>query len=212
MNINHTDGLYGFRFNGKDYIFLFSGHSGIFSEEQNGIGFGEHIFSFVKDLVATEQKETLIADLKHNLSQLKRVSADSRISDEDKRFLVQFDEECGLGTKDSLTCKYWGDFFTTEAGNLYMYLEGFPVYISFATRMLMSKVVGYAYVVNLDDEVFEIYIGGNTESYSSEFDRYSDKQHETFHEGHFGVKLLKRIPFAEIHEDTELSSFFGDAK
>ena len=73
--------------------------------------------------------------------------------------------------------------------------------------MLLSKEFSYAYIINFDNNTFEVYQGNTEESYSDEQNRYSDKQHEFLGSGYYGMKLITSISFDDIVDGINLLDF-----
>lgn len=191
--IEYIKGLYGFRLNGKDYL-------SINQIESQPNGLGEHIFSFLTFLLEGTEVRTKLEKIKNNVSNIKFVKMHIPIKPEEHDILVEFHNNFGLSSSDNLHASDWATFFSLEEGNVDMYYDGFPYMIDWSYMMKLSKEIKYAYIINFDDEVFEVYRGNNDLKIENEHNRYSHLQHDFLSEGFYGVVLIKKIPFIDIKD------------
>lgn len=198
--IREVKGLYGFRYKDQDKITLCS-------REAMPEGIGEWLFLFMSKLLNSEQKEELLEVFKENVENIKMVRPETSITDDDRKYLEVFHDEFGLSDKENIKAKHWATFFGLEEGNLDMYLGGFKYMINCNYMMLLSKEFSYAYIINFDDNTFEVYQGNTEEPYSNEQNRYSDKQHEFLGSGYYGMKLITAISFDDIVDGINLLDF-----
>lgn len=196
--IQNIKGLYGFRHNDKDYLSLNQMDS-MFH------GLGEHIFSFVHFLLdgTDEERTQKLTRLSNNLDSIKFVKVFSPISSKQREDLQIFHEECGLSAEENIKAFDWPSFFALEEGNIDMYFDGFPYMIDWSYMMLLSGEIHYAYIINLDNQTFEVYTGQNKTKIENSENRYSHLQHHTLHDKHFGVVLHKAIPFSDIQNQNK---------
>ena len=192
-----SNGLYGFRYKDKDYLCLNQ-----MSSEYTGLG--EHIFSFVKDLAL---KPELLEKMKTNLTNIEFVKMGYPITEEQKKYLNDFHNEIGLSDEKNINVYEWASFFSQEEGNIDMFLDGFKYMLNWEYMMKLSKTTNFAYLINLDNNMFEIYIGNN--EHGGNKGRYASLQHETMGEGYFGMILIKEIALDSIKENDMLKSFLS---
>lgn len=192
-------GLYGFRYQNEDYLLINHVSSEI-------AGLGEHIFYFLKELLngSEEEKKEKIAHLTNNLTQIVKVKPHHEMTKEAKEYIKEFHQNFGLSDEVNLELSDWSSFFSQEQGNMFMYYDGFKYLLDSSNYITMSGEIKYVYIINFDDEVFEIYYGNNKQQGAPEQGRYANQQHPFLHDGYWGVTLEKTIPFAQIDVDKSL--------
>jgi len=62
----------------------------------------------------------------------------------------------------------------------------------------------YAYLLDMDNEILEVYRGFNTDGMPPEGERFADmsKHDNTSTNEYYPIRLFKKIPFAELNDDT----------
>lgn len=203
----HEKGIYGFRYNNEDFLLM----NQVESQIQ---GLGEHIFNFLKELLIFDNGETkkndeYINQIKSNLDSVVKVKPHTEMTDSDREYIRAYHKEFGLSDDKNILLSDWASFFSQEEGNLSLYYFGFKYLLDSSNYILLSKDIHYAYIINLDDDVFEVYYGDNKEKGTAEQGRYASKQHSFLSEGYWGVTLEKTIPFESIKsKDAKLESYF----
>ena len=195
-------GIYGFRYKNKDYILQSMQDSQIEK-------LGEHIFNFVKYVVLSNK----IEQLKQNVENINLIIGYQELTPENIEYLKQFHDEFELSSDEFLSySRDWFTFFSQEEGNMFMFLDGFKYMCDFSMYTLYSKETKYGYIVNLDDNSFEVYFGENDRKLSNEkkYGRYARLQAPNMHDNHYGIVLAKKIPFDKIKEFSKLTDFIQD--
>lgn len=187
-------GLYGFRYNGQDYLLL--NHL-----VSNVSGLGEFIFDFLKDMLELPER---LEQLKSNVGKIEKVSYYFEMTQEHFDYIKQYHNEFGLSDEINLTLTDWSGFFSQEEGNIGMYYNGFKYLLDSSNYITMSKEIQYAYILNLDENVFEVYYGNNKHPQSNK-GRYANLKHPFMHEDHYGVTLEFTLPFGHIDFNKTLS-------
>lgn len=192
--VKQIRGLYGFRYQNKDYLSLNQVDS-MFE------GLGEHIYSFVQWLLTNEENESSQSKLDtmlKNIQEIKFVPVMKSISDEEKAYLKDFHQKYGLSDKMNLMLTDWAGFFSNEEGNIDMYYDGFKYMIDFSYMMLLSSQIKYAYIINFDSNCLEVYVGDNQCKIENSENRYSHLKNDFIGDGYYGVVLQRSILFNDI--------------
>lgn len=183
-----TKGLYGFRYQGQDYITINQMESDIYH-------LGNFLFNFNKYII--HYKHEVMDKLKQTIQNLILVRVDDQI---DRSYLSDFHQQYQFEQENIAHCLYWADFFALVQGNLDMYLDGFKYFCQMKTYLAMSGEMEFSYIINLDDETFEIYYGKNTQKQEdvSIYGRYAALHNEYLSGSYYGVVLYCAIPFQKI--------------
>lgn len=175
-----TRGAYGFRLNNKDYISY--NHSDSYPE-----GLGESILKQTKELLREGIKK-----LKNKVSKIKLVTDKIPPTKEDIKNLKRY-TNLGVGTQSN---KDWYCLTRELQGSLIANI--ISGYMMDSSEFLFdSSYCEYAYILNLDDEILEIYGGSVTEMGDG---RYASKKSNPDDE-FYGVKLIWTIPLDSLPRD-----------
>lgn len=157
-------GCYGFRLNGRDKITVYEGpHNEM----------GNRVLAFVRDNDVT--------DIVNAAKKLRLVNIAKDPSEE------QIEECVFLGA--SLNIK-WAGLLKFAAKDLGSYLKGLSYMVNNMDLMLDSKYCDVAYVINLDEEVIELYSSNK----NGRGGRYANSPKSVG----VGLKLVKEIKFSEV--------------
>lgn len=197
--MNSTQGLYGFRINDTDYLML----NQVSSEIQ---GLGNHVFQFLMETIENQQ----IQQLKENVQKIQWVKLYENITPQQKQELIDFHLQYELSSAMNTQATDWATFFALEQGNLSMYLDGFKYAVNQGYMMLWSETIHYAYIINLDTQHFEIYLGKNFQKIENDENRYSHLQNANMYAGTkrynqpethcYGLVLHQKISFNDIEK------------
>lgn len=172
-----TRGAYGFRIDGVDKVTY--NH---FDSYPSGLG-----KAIVKFCV-----ETKAIDLKPFARGIRMVDRhdwdDKPTPEEVKRYSEFFDGEVGSQREDDWYC-----LLRESQGDLRPYLNGLDVMIDSKGFLKDSLFCEWAYIINLDDGVLEIYEGFNKQAGGA--GRYAGGEPD---DGYYGVKLVKTVPLNEV--------------
>jgi len=192
---NHmsTRGAYGFRHNGIDKVAY--NHCDSYPS-----GLGKLAIEFIK---------------RNNLQGLKAIEQGIRLVDEEgspsDEDLKKYDAFCNMNVGGPEEGISWYKLLRNAQGDFEAFENGLDVMIDGADFLKDSLFCEWAYIINLDDSVLEIYKGFNKSEYAA--GRYAKVVHEEPCDFQ-GVKLFKTIPFNEIwmipHMDIFLTKLFSE--
>ena len=176
-----TRGLYGFRKNGVDKLTY--NHSDSYP---NGLGWS--VVKFIK-AHSPEQLNTLY-------DRIVLVKEDQKPTPEQKTFCVRaglYNETASTRSTDDWYC-----LLRNLQGNMDEYsrllaVEDIPIYMIDSHEFIKDSLFcEYAYIVNLDDNILEFYIG--FQERPDENNRYGADSDE----GYYPCKLVRSFPFEDI--------------
>jgi hypothetical protein len=188
-----TRGAYGFRHNSIDKVTY--NHCDSYPS-----WLGKLVIEFIK---------------RNNLKGLKRIEQGIRLvdkhSDPSDEDIKKYDAFCNIDVGGPGAIISWYRLLRDAQGDFEAFENGLDVMIDSANFLKDSLFCEWAYIVNLDDSVLEIYKGFNTSEYAA--GRYAKVVHEEPYDFQ-GVKLFKTIPFNEIwlvqHMDIFLTKLFSE--
>jgi len=93
----------------------------------------------------------------------------------------------------------WHCLLYGTQGNLEVYKD-FPYMLDSSNLLKNSLVCEYAYILNLDEKVFEVYVGGNMDiNAAGRYAKFSKNMaYQPDDCKYYGVALFKTIPFTEV--------------
>lgn len=174
-----TRGAYGFRIDGADKVTY--NHSSSYPE-----WLGNNIVSFIRSMpyekmVKAARKIILVAeDSKPTFNQI----------EECKRYANLVVSEQSY--------EDWYCLLRNAQGNLSAYLNGLRYMIDNRDFLADSSFCIWAYIVNLDEEVFEVYRGYQKKHDENPRNRYRDLQR---YNKFYPVKLVAEFPLNDIPDD-----------
>jgi hypothetical protein len=178
-----TRGIMGFRLKGKDYLTY--NHF-----DSYPAGLGEKMVEFILN-----SKMNRIAP---KVKALRLVDSNSKPTDEDKMNLRQY---CDTGVSHQ-SADDWYCLLRNTQGDPYLALKA-GVMIDSHEFVADSLFCEYAYVINLDDKVLEVYRGYQKRPHAA--GRYSSVTPQKNHEGkveYWPIALLCSIPFEKLNSKT----------
>jgi len=92
----------------------------------------------------------------------------------------------------------WYSLLREAQGNLYAFKNGLKFMINNDSFLEDSRCCEWAYIINIDEGVLEVYRGFNKDSNAK--GRYA-KRNVTSDQDYYGVALIKTIPLNEVKED-----------
>ncbi len=189
-----TRGAYGFRHNGIDKVTY--NHCDCYPS-----GLGKSVIEFIK---------------RNNLEGLKRIEQGIRLVNEDvdpsDEDIKKYDAFCNMNVGGPGEHISWYKLLRDAQGDFEALENGLDVMIDSAGFLKDSLFCEWAYIVNLDDNVLEIYKGFNKNKYAA--GRYAKVVDEEPYDDWQGVKLFKSIPLNDIwliqHMDIFLTKLFSE--
>ncbi len=177
-----TRGAVGFRIDGQDKVTY--NH---FDSYPSGLGV--EVLQNIHNLN--------VDDLKEAARHIQLIDGQTKpTADQKKRFLAFADVGVGEQSLDDWYC-----LLRNAQGTLQPYTEGLDVMIDSHGFLLDSLFCEYAYIVNFDDNVLEVYKGFNKDPKAG--GRYAPQIHRG---GYYGVSLIKTIPLDEIRATDDLDA------
>lgn len=174
-----TRGAYGFRSGGKDYVSY--NHSDSYPE-----GLGEDILKQAKQLLKGG-----INELKKSVAGMRLIDKKKKPTKADIKNLKPYTELNVGGQKTSdwycLTRRLQGDLINHVISG-YM-LDG-------SNFLFDSLFCEWAYIINLDDNIFEVYKGFVKDKGVGRYDSIKDDDKSEY----YGVKLVVTFPLDKIQE------------
>lgn len=185
-----TRGAYGFRHKNRDYIAY--NH---FDSYPSGLG------SDVAKFIYNANRNNMWGAARRTLDEVKIKDLDDIPTEEELRLYLPFVPDSAFvsslfierSNDPPVTLKpRWGRLFDRTMGNIAIILESrvCPEQSAFLINSLFCE---WAYIVNLDEELFEVYVGGNEDPNAP--GRYAKfKRDTTRTDNYYGVALLFVIP------------------
>lgn len=171
-----TRGAYGFRIDGVDKVTY--NHSDSYPS-----GLGKDIADF-----CVETKGIDLKPFARGIRMVNEVTPPT--PDEIRKYHEFLNDQVG-----ECTDKDWYCLLRQTQGDLQPYLDGLDVMIDSKGFLKDSLFCEWAYIINLDDGVLEIYEGFNKQAGGA--GRYAGGEPDN---GYYGVKLLYTWPLAEIEK------------
>ncbi|MGB9803120.1 hypothetical protein [Desulfofundulus sp.] len=173
-----TRGAYGFRIDGVDKITY--NHSDSYPE-----WLGNEIVAFVKK---TPYEEMVEAARKIILVSESGEPTDEQV--EECREFFNLPGDCG---------KQWYWLLRDAQGDLDVYLKGLRYMLNYRDFLADSLFCEWAYIINLDERIFEVYRGFQKQRDRNPRNRYRDM--ERCDEAYYPVKLVAEFPLENIPDD-----------
>lgn len=175
-----TRGAYGFRIDGKDKLTY--NHL-----DSYPTGLGVAIAKGLKQLLSRNKR-----NLAEDVRAIRLVSRDDEPTEEDKHMLQQY---ANLSVSSGST-NNWYCLLREMQSNIEAHVEC-GIMIDSNEFVYDSLFCEWAYVVNIDTRVLEIYRGFNKDSTAN--GRYANRHRERLGD-YFGIRLIEEIPFERIAE------------
>ena len=183
-----TRGAFGFRVDGQDKIMYNHWDSYI-------DGLGQTVMEFIK--------ETSDEELKKIADNIVLVDGDKTPTTAQKKAVRDFEKANGTVVSDisvsTRTLDDWYCLLRNAQGELEMYKKGLEYMISSESFLQDSLFCEYAYIINIDTGMLEVYFGFNKEPDAA--GRYAKFKAKDYNDEYYGVALVKEIPFDEIRKD-----------
>lgn len=150
-------------------------------------GLGENIAEFARTVPAEEMRQIF--------GRIELVQERTPPTALQKKRMMKFDET--LEDNDFEGSDVWYSVLRQYMGDLFPYRDGLPFMTDGADFIKDSLFCEWAYVINLDDEVLEVYKGFQEKS---DKNRYYDPSVET--EEYKNCRLVATYPFSELTAGT----------
>lgn len=143
--------------------------------------------------VAKFVEATPVDEMKKIFEQINMINSNTTPTEEQiKKSEKYFNDNVNLGVKTD-----WYALLRESQGDLFAYKEGLPYMIEGGAEFIQDSLFcEYAYIINLDEEVFEIYKGFQDESEQNRYysETVEDKQYKN-------CRLYRTIPLDQVSPD-----------
>jgi len=185
-------GAYGFRYNNTDKV-TYNHFDSYFS------GLGKNICMFIK--------ETPIDEMINIFNKIKLVDANKKATPKQIEHVKKIAPEIinlSVGDGSDFKKNSFYNLLRESQGNLNFYKKGLKYMIDNHNFLSDSLYCEWAYIINLDEKVLEVYCGFNTNP--SAEGRYADLCNDD-EKKYYGVKLVENISLDEIGKINDLDVF-----
>ena len=177
-----TRGAYGFRLNGKDKVTY--NHFDSYMD-----GLGRAVLNFIRG--------TATKELRQIAKRIKLVSKDKPATMKQVEDCIEMSDT----TVNNGKLTDWYVLLRKAQGNPNVYKDGLKYMINGAKFLADSLFCEWAYIINLDKEVLEIYVGFNKDP--SAKGRYACIRNKNDVYEYHGVRLLAELKLSDIREMSE---------
>ena len=183
-----TRGAFGFRVDGKDKVMY--NHWDSYPS-----GLGQKVVDFIK--------ETTDDELKKIANNIVLVDEDKTPTTAQKKAVRDFEKTNDTVVSDisvsTRTLDDWYCLLRNAQGEFEMYKKGLEYMISAEDFLQDSLFCEYAYIINVDSGMLEVYFGFNKDPEAK--GRYAEFKSKGYNDGYCGVALIKEIPFETVRKE-----------
>lgn len=174
-----TRGAIGFRLDGKDLVTY--NHT-----SSDPPYLGKAVVEFAKS---------------YTVQQMKEAAQVVELVEEDEKPTKQHISECGKYIDTGGSTDTWYDLLRSAQGDLSVHTKGLKYMMDYQSFLYSSLFCEHAYIINLDTEELEYYVGFNKNPkapgrYAEIPEEYKDPEDDRY----AGVALADTVPLAKIRE------------